>query len=256
MRISVILLLIIIVTPALSQSPRDCSNPTVYMGYISGDMNIWKKAMTEVKDTYMVTSDPCHIFTFIEARYGYIAYLIGIDKKDEAKPLVDTFESDIETLAAYPQYNAEREAFRVALLGFRMGLNPAKAFSLGPKALKQLDLAMEVGRNNAAVWIEKANSEANMPAFAGGSKTKAIGSLNEALRLFESDPDLSPYNWRYLHTIVLLGQTYEKTGDYVQACEAYRKALKREPSFIQVRDEFLPAAEKKLKQGLSYTTGS
>ena len=248
MRISVILLLIIIVTPVLSQSPRDCSNSTVYMGYISGDMNIWKNAMTEVKDTYMITSDPCHIFTFIEARYGYIAYLIGIDKKDEAKPLVDTFETDLEALAAFPQYRAETEAFRVALLGFRMGLNPARAISLGPKALKQLDIAMEVDSNSAAVWIEKANSEANMPAFAGGSKTKAVESFKEALRLFESDPDLSAFNWRYLNTIVLLGQTYEKLDEYGEAREVYRKALKREPSFKWVRDELLPATEIKLKK--------
>jgi tetratricopeptide (TPR) repeat protein len=107
---------------------------------------------------------------------------------------------------------------------------------------------MEVGRNSAAVWIEKANSEANMPAFAGGSKTKAVESYKEALRLFESDPNLSSYNWRYLNTLVLLGQTYEKLDDYNGAREAYRKALTREPSFKWVRDELLPATEIKLKK--------
>jgi len=247
MRITFIILQLILATAAWSQPARDCSNSKIYSGYISGDMNFWKNAMIEVEEAYSKTSDPCHLFTLIEARYGYIGYLFGTGSKSDVKPVVDTFEIDLEALAAFPQYRAETEAFRVALLGFRMGLNPARAISLGPKALKQLDIAMEVGSNSAAVWIEKANSEANMPAFAGGSKTKAVESFKEALRLFESDPDLSAFNWRYLNTIVLLGQTYEKLDDYREAREAYRKALKREPSFSWVRDELLPAIEKKLE---------
>jgi tetratricopeptide (TPR) repeat protein len=247
MKITTLILYIITVSAVWSQSAPDCSNSKIYSGYIRGDMNYWKNAMTEVQEAYSKTSDPCLLFTLTEAKYGYIAYLIGNDRKGEAKPLVDTFESDIEALAAFPQYRAETEAFRVALLGFRMGLNPARAISLGPKALKQLDIAMEVGSNSAAVWIEKANSEAHMPSFAGGSKTRAAESFKEALRLFESDPDLSAFNWRYLNTIVLLGQTYEKLDDYGEAREVYRKALMREPSFSWVRDELLPATEKKLE---------
>ncbi len=248
MRTTMLLMHIILVTSVCSQPVWDCSNSNIYSGYIRGDMNFWKNAMTEVQEAYSKTSDPCHLFTLIEARYGYIGYLFGTGSKSDVKPVVDTFEIDLEALAAFPQYRAETEAFRVALLGFRMGLNPARAVSLGPKALKQLEKAMEVGSNSAAVWIEKANSEANMPAFAGGSKTKAVESFKEALRLFESDPDLSAFNWRYLNTIVLLGQTYEKLDDYKEAREAYRKALTREPSFKWVRDELLPATEIKLKR--------
>jgi tetratricopeptide (TPR) repeat protein len=86
-----------------------------------------------------------------------------------------------------------------------------------------------------------------MPAFAGGSKEKSAASFREALRLYEADPALSKYNWRYLNTIVLLGQTLEKMDDYNGARQTYLKALSREPDFRRVRDELLPAVEKKLK---------
>jgi tetratricopeptide (TPR) repeat protein len=128
-----------------------------------------------------------------------------------------------------------------------MGLNPAKTVTLGPKTLKQLESAVATGHNSPAVWIEKANSESNMPAFAGGSKEKAAASFREALRLYEADPALSEYSWRYLNTIVLLGQTLEKLDDYEGARQAYLKALIREPDFRRVRDELLPAVEKNLK---------
>jgi len=173
--------------------------------------------------------------------------LLGRNEKDVARPVIDAFEIEIEQLAEFPEYRAETEAFRVALLGFRMGLNPARAVILGPKALKQLETAMRVGKGSAAVWIEKANSEAHMPAFAGGSREEAVLSFREALRLFEAGGSVAPCNWRYLNTMVLLGRLLDKMGDYHGSREAYMMALKRAPDFQWVRDELLPEVEKKIK---------
>jgi hypothetical protein len=225
----------------------DCSSNTVYRGYVSGDIEMWKRGMTELQEAYDRTAEPCLLLELTEARYGYIGYLLGLDKKGEAKPLVDSFETDISRLAVFPQYKAETEAFRVAQLGFRMELNPASAITLGNRALKQLEKAVATDSTSPAVWIEKANAEASMPAFAGGSKEKAAASFMEALRLFEADTSLSASSWRYLNTIVLLGQTLEMLEDYSGARQAYLKALAREPGFRRVSDELLPALERKLK---------
>jgi tetratricopeptide (TPR) repeat protein len=244
---ALLLFSIALLSSELPASASECSNCNIYKSYISGDMEMWEKGISELQEAYRRTAEPCLLFTLTEARYGYIGFLLGTDKKNEAKTLIDTFEKDIEQLAALQEYKAETEAFRIALLGFRMGLNPAKSMTLGPKALKQLEKAVAIGSTNASVWIEKANSEAHMPAFAGGSKVKAAESFREALRLFEAEPSLSACNWRYLNTMVLLGQTLEQTKDYKGAREAYLRALRREPGFQWVRDELLPAVEKKIK---------
>jgi len=247
-RISLLLLMIMpYLLSGSSPPPADCSNCAIYRSYISGDMQMWKMGLSRLQEEYRLKPDSCTLYTLTEARYGYIGFLLGTGDKETARPLVDVFEKEIEQLAAFPEYRAETEAFRISLLGFRMGLNPARAVTLGPKALKQLQTAMQTGGNNAAVWIEKANSEAHMPAFAGGSKEKAADSFREALRLFEDLPGLSACNWRYLNTMVLLGQLLEEMEDYSGAREAYLKALKREPGFRWVKDELLPAVEKKLK---------
>ncbi len=225
----------------------DCGSKTIYRGYISGDIEIWKKGMAELQEAYDKTAEPCVLLTLTEARYGYIGYLLGMNNKDEAKPQIEFFETDIVRLEVFPEYRAETESFRVALLGFHMGMNPVKAMTLGPKALKQLEKAVAEDSTSPAVWIEKANSEANMPAFAGGSKEKAAESYREAIRLFEADQALSATNWRYLNTIVLLGQTLENLDDYSGARQVYLKALGREPGFRRVSDELLPAVEGKLK---------
>lgn len=226
---------------------EDCSSCTIYRGYVTGNMDMWQKGMKELEEQFSKAPDDCTFYTLVEARYGYIGYLLGTEDKDAARQQIETFSGEIEKLAGYTEYEAETEAFRVALLGFRMGLSPARAVTLGPKALKQLEATMKVGGRSPVAWIEKANSEAHMPAFAGGSKEKAAASFREALRLFEADPGLSKCNWRYLNTMVLLGQLLERMDDYRGAAEAYRMALKRAPDFQWVRDELLPAVEKKTK---------
>jgi len=242
-----VVLAVMLIALPLVMAGKDCSNCTIYRGYITGDMELWKKGMNDLQQSFNREPDACTLYTLTEARYGYIGYLLGTGDKSAARPLIDAFEKELDLLASYPEYTAETEAFRISLLGFRMGLNPARAVTLGPKALKQLETAMEKGGNSAAVWIEKANSEAHMPAFAGGSKEKAAASFREALRLYEAGGEMSGCNWRYLNTMVLLGQLLEKMDDWQGAREAYRRALKRAPDFEWVRDELLPAVEKKIK---------
>jgi len=220
-----------------------CNSCTVYKGYITCDIGIWKKGMEEASAAWLNDPSSCTLYTLTEARYGYIGYLLRIGQKAEARPFIDDFESDLSQLAEFPDRKAEADAFMIALLGFRMELNPARAMSLGPRALKQLEKALETGGDNPAVWIEKANSEASMPAFTGGSKVKAAGSLRHAISLFELKRESLGCNWRYLNTYLLLGKLLEQTGDFKGACEVYRKVLQEEPAFAEVRNKLLPAAE-------------
>ncbi len=245
--LTVILLLITVIFPVWSQPGRERGRCTVYRSYVNGDMEMWKRGITELQEDYSEHPAPSTLLALTEARYGYVGYLTGTKDKGTARMMLEIFGDDIERLAGCPEYKAEVEAFRLALLGFMMELNPARTVTLGPRALKQLDIAMERGSNNPAVWLEKSNSESHMPAFAGGSKEKAAESLREALRLFESGNDLSPCNWRYLNAFVRLGQLLESMGDFNGARDVYQHVLNIEPGFMLVRDELLPELEKKIK---------
>jgi len=225
----------------------NCNSCIVYKGYIDSDIEMWKKGMEEASVTWLKDPSSCTLYALTEARYGYIGYLLGKGNKAEARPIIDDFEKDVGQLATFPDRKVEAEAFNVALLGFHMELNPARAMLLGPKALKQLDKALEIGGDNPAVWIEKANSEASMPALVGGSKVKAVESLRYAISLFELKRESLGCNWRYLNTYLLLGKVQEQTGDYKGACDTYRKVLQEEPAFLEVRNNLLPAAEKKIE---------
>ncbi len=79
----------------------------------------------------------------MEARYGWHRLPARSKiRRTKLNHLLNLFETEISNgLPLYPEYTVETEAFRVALLGFRMELNPAKPQSLDLRRLNSLKKA-------------------------------------------------------------------------------------------------------------------
>ena len=75
----------------------------------------------------------------------------------------------------------------------------------------------------------------------GGSKEIALGNYNKAIQLMEKDPGMISNNWMYLNVLMILGQSYEKTGDFQMAKTIYEKLLQIEPGFTYMRDILYPS---------------
>lgn len=226
-----------------SDGSSDCSLCDVYEGYVTGNIVMWGRGMTHAEEELIRKDDNCLLFSVAEARYGYIGYLLRQERKEEAKVQIEKLEKEAVKLSGADGYHAEADAFLIAVYGFMMEISPARSMTLGPKALRLLNRAMESGDECPSLWVEKGNSELHMPAFAGGSDVKAAESFRRAIALWEASPGSQRCNWRYLNALVLLGGTLEKNGDRAGAREAYMKALALEPGFILVRDELLPGLE-------------
>jgi len=57
----------------------------------------------------------------------------------------------------------------------------------------------------------------------------------------EQDPEMTTNNWMYLNVLMILGQSYEKTGDLSMAKTLYEKVLQIEPGFTYMRDTLYPS---------------
>ena len=79
----------------------------------------------------------------------------------------------------------------------------------------------------------------------GGSKEKALESYNKAIQLIEKDSEMLKRSWMYLNVLMILGQSYEKTGNLQMAKITYEKVLRIEPDFAYMREELLPSLLKK-----------
>ena len=206
----------------------------IYRSYITGDMDGWEKLLQENTGKMKVEKD---LYDYAMAHYGFIGYCIGRDQKQRARPWLDRVEVIADELVAkYPQ-DPRYYALRGALYGFRISYQPQKAMFIGPKALKQVNRALEKGPDCAQAWIENSNKDYFMPEIFGGSKVNGIAGYEKAIRMMEKDLDFIKENWYYLNVHMILASWYEQRGRSFASHEMYRKVLEIEPRFAWANEK-------------------
>jgi tetratricopeptide (TPR) repeat protein len=212
----------------------------IYNAYISGDMQEWKSLIKEMDREKTTEGHPEFLYELGLLKYGYIAYCIDHERKDEAKEYIESVLSDIEDMLSMDPGYAEAYALWGAIYGFRIQLNPVSAIYLGPRSMDKIEKSIELDPESAAGWLEMANSEFYRPSMFGGDKEKAIETYGKAIRLFETEKDVMENNWHYLNTLIALANAYEETGQPNKAILQYEKILSIAPDFAWVRDELYP----------------
>lgn len=218
----------------------------IYQAYISGNMKLWEEIVKELeKETY--TKKRTHIsyieneLSLLNFYYGLTGYLIATGDKKKAEEYLSKGESIIDRLLAKEE-KAPIIAYKVAFLGFRMGLNRFKAVVLGPKSISLSKQAMELDSLNSRVLNEIANVLYYSPSFAGGNKQEALRRYEKAISIMRSRADTTE-NWNYLSLLANTGQAFQREGNKRKAIYYYKMALQNEPDFEWVRDKLLPSIE-------------
>jgi len=218
------------------QSPGE----RVYQAYISDQMNVWDEVIVELSNRKESLSD-AQLAELINYYYGYTGWAIEKGHKKKAVRYILEAENIInQLLLKYPE-RPDLSAFKGAFIGYKIGISPMKAPFLGPESMNNINHAVETGPDSPQGWIEKGNALYYMPRVFGGSKKKALEAFNKAIQLMERDPELIHHNWMYLNVLMILGQSYEITGNFQMAQVTYEKVLKIEPNFSYVRDEIFPS---------------
>jgi tetratricopeptide (TPR) repeat protein len=212
----------------------------IYTAYLKGRMDTWKGIMQSMDRKFKQTKDMDLLYQLAEVEYGYIAYSISVDKKEEAKRILIQAEEHIEVLLDYNERNPRVHALQGALYGYRLTLRPIKAPVYGKKSASANERALQLGPSEPQAWMEKANIEYYKPAIFGGSKKDAIPLYEKAIALYEASPDRTRQNWVYLNCLAGLGLAYEENGQVEQAGMIFRKLLELEPDFSWIRDEIYP----------------
>jgi len=180
--------------------------------------------------------------------YGYTGWLIGEDQKKKAVRYIEEAEAIIDPLQEKNPNAPEWYAYRAAFVAYRISINKMKAAFLAKESNKNINHAIELGPDCAQGWIERGNGQFYTPKLLGGSKEEAMNAYNKAIRIMEKDPESLQQNWLYLNVLMMLGQSYDKTGNTTMAKRTYDKILRLEPDFSYMRDELYPAFIKSLNE--------
>ena len=213
-------------------------NETIYQAYTSGNMVEWEKAM----DTYKVTANADKL-ELINFQYGYIAYCIDQDKKEEAKKYMLKAKNLIAELEKQQYKVSTLYAYKSAFIGFDMGISPYKALFIGHESLSFAEKSVAIDETNFFGYIQLGNIAFYTPAMFGGSKTEAIIHYLKALELMEKDPEILKSNWNYLNLLATIINAYHEQGQYCI------KTLSIEPEFDWVKNHLYPKILKRIKNG-------
>ena len=247
----IFLVLLLPLLPIAGQTARasvPLHNCNVYRGFLSGDMGVWTKGIAQQEEKYRLSRSSEDLFVLILSKYGYIGFIIGMKKSEEAKEMLTSAEENVEVLVKDKEYTARATALRGALIAMRISLNPVKATYLGMRSFKQMEEALQIDSNDPTSWVEMGNARYHMPSVVGGSYKEAARCFSQAVILYEKNPANLICNWHYLHALVWLAQSHDKLGDTAEAKKIYEKILRLEPEFQWVKKELYPDLIKRIGQ--------
>jgi tetratricopeptide (TPR) repeat protein len=216
----------------------------IYNAYITNNMSQWKSIIDQMQRQKDKSNE--FVFELLNYQYGYIGWLIGNNKLDEAKRYIALGESNIEILEKRNFHLSSVNAYKSAFYGFRIGLNKLNAPFLGLKSIKHSNLALKLDTSNPHVYIQLGNSEYYMPSVFGGSKEKALKYYKTAQILMERNAEKIKNDWNYLSLLTMIGLTLQETDQLDAARLYFDKILQIEPHFKWVKDELHPKLLKDL----------
>ncbi|TAJ09176.1 hypothetical protein DMA11_20595 [Marinilabiliaceae bacterium JC017] len=214
----------------------------IYQAYISNNLEKWRMTIDQMNLQKDKESD--YLVELINYQYGYIAWCIGNNRKQEAEHYLEMAENNMAQLARANVYHSLLNAYKAAFYGFRIGLNKLKVPFLGPKSVDAVKLALEQDHDNWFAHIQYGNIQFYTPSIFGGSKTKALEHYLIAKEIMEKDLQLIANNWNYLNLLVTIGQAYDKTGQKELAKAIYDEILTIEPDFLWVKNKLIPNLDK------------
>lgn len=217
---------------------QSASNNQIYEAFSRGKMDIWYNVMQSFESTMDKNCDTDKL-ELINYYYGYVGWLISVEKNEMAHDYIDKTFDMLEQLTDKDPLNATAIAYKGAFIAYEIGISSYKVIYLGPKSMKCIDDALKIDPTNIQAHIEKGNAKYYCPPSFGGSKDEAIIHYKKAVEYMEQQ-QLVENNWMYLNVMTALGLAYEATDRIESAKLCYEKILTVKPNYMWVGEELYP----------------
>jgi len=237
--------LIIIFFVVLSSSLFGNNKKDIYNAYINNAMPVWKGIIDQLESKPEKSNDL--LLELVNFQYGYIAWFIGNNHKDEALVYLKNSENNLKLLEENKFKISKIYGYKSAFYGFHISLSLFSAPFLGPKSTSAAKQAISTDPDDFFGYVQLGNVHFHAPSLMGGSKSEALKNYLKARKLMESKAQELSDDWNYLSLLVSIAKTYELLNDTTNAKLVYEEILKSEPQFKWVRGELYPKLIKKLK---------
>ena len=221
------------------------SKKDIYNAYINSAMPVWKNIIDQLEGKPEKSNDL--LMELVNYQYGYVAWAIGSNHKDEAFVYLRLAEDNLKVLEERQFQISRIYGYKSAFFGFHIGLSIFSAPFIGPKSASAAKQAIGSDPDDFFGYIQMGNVQFHAPSLMGGSKPEALKNYLKARALMEKRGAETDDDWNYLSLLTSIAKTYEGLNDPGSAKIIYEEILKIEPRFKWVRDELYPQLLRKLK---------
>lgn len=224
-------------TFAVPAAAQNSYRHAAYQAYISGDMKTWEGIINAMENEN--GRDVRSRLELLEYYYGYIGFLIGENRKSEAKSYISKGEELIESILKDDPRNPDATAYKGSFIAYRFSINKLKAVVSGMESKRLIEKAYAEDPENVRAISEMANLYYYAPVLFGRDRERGVGLYRKAARSMEQSGS-DRESWCYLRLLTNIAMHYDAEGDAVAAASAYRKILEAEPDYLWVKNELYP----------------
>ncbi len=172
--------------------------------------------------------------------YGYIGHLLDSQLQDEATIWLQKAKKAFKPYLKKYSNEASINALNSIFIAYEIALAPIKAPFKMRSLLSAIKKAEEIDNTNYLVKISQGNVAFYFPEVLGGDKKEALDHYMHVYSYFKLNPDIARYDWVYLNTLSTICLAHEKLGQYKEALEWAKLALRVAPDFVIVKELIMP----------------
>lgn len=181
--------------------------------------------------------------------YRLTSFFFSRQDRDKSRPFIDDGIDQLQQCIESKPDFAEAHGLLSSLYGNKIAVSPFSAMTLGPKAGKAMNRALELEPNNPRNYLIQAWSAYYTPKMFGGSKEKAKKYFEQAIACFDSVKVTDPLlpNWGHDEAYAWLGVAQMQDGELEAAKSHFERALAINPDYGWVKYVLLPELQKKMQ---------
>lgn len=226
----------------------DSLRPQIEVALVRGDWPSLDRIAARLRTIVATPAGRNEAWTHYDLAYTLhrrVSGLIAEKNNARAKALVEEALSAAErarTLGAGAHARALQGALSGQMAAVGGGLSPMR---FGPRALSQLDEAIEAAPNDPRVALLNGMTRLNAPSVFGGGPPRAEAELRKAVRLFATDRNVSPLpNWGRTDAHIWLALALQAQNKKAEARVEFDRALAITPGHRWILETLIPELER------------
>lgn len=236
-------------SPSTTSALLDSLRPSIERALAAADWPLLDRATARLRIAIATNTGKTDAWLHYDLAYALHRRASAMVVEERPKEARTLLEESQRTAARARELGAGTHALALegAVTGQLAGVSGTfAAMRFGPRSFRLLDDAIEQAPTDPRVALLNGISRLNAPRAFGGGAAKGEPELRRALKLYETDRNVSPLPvWGRADAHIWLGIALDQQGKPAEARAEFQRALELAPGHRWITDALLPGLDRK-----------